>query len=139
MPGSTTNVSVADMPSARAVMVAVPRPIALKVLPSTARTLSSLLVHFASTYLPEPSLYCANAPSVAPVEGNGPLDVIGAVNPTSIEPPPTGVIVNDLMVTAAGEGAPGSPSTTPCAQPVILRLAMTVHINPERRSTSKSA
>src|SRR5436189_1521595 len=113
MPGSTMKVSVADLPSADAVMVAVPRPIAVKLLPSTARILSSLLVHFAATYWPEPSLYCANAPSVAPVDGNGPLDVIGAVNPTSIVPPPTGVIVSDLIVTEGGEGVLGSPSTTP--------------------------
>jgi hypothetical protein len=89
--------------------------------------LLSLLAQVASTYLPEPSEYCAKAPSTAPVEGNGPLDVIGADDPAMIVPPPTGVRVSELMVMTL-VGAEGSSSTTPCAQPALPRHVMAMQI-----------
>jgi hypothetical protein len=83
------------------------------VVPSTETIVSSLLVQFAATYFPEPSLYCANAPSVAPVDGKGPSDVIGRVKPSIMLPPPTGVMVRLVIVAAGGVGAVGSSLTVP--------------------------
>jgi hypothetical protein len=90
-------------------------------------TLLLLLVQVAWTYWPEPSEYCAKAPSVAPVEGNGPLDVIGADDPTMIVPPPTGVRVSELIVTTR-VGVVGSSSTTPCEQAPIAKHVMAMQI-----------
>jgi len=51
--------------------------------------------------------------------------VIGADDPAMIVPPPTGVMVSELIVTTL-VGVDGSPSTTPCAQPTTAKHVMAI-------------